>query len=74
MKNKKQKKFETLIAELFTVEKDMRKLPELPELEKAQLEHSIDMGHLYYSSKLEGTHLTKERINKAIYEPEISAA
>ncbi|MHB8521877.1 MAG: hypothetical protein ACYDH9_14115 [Limisphaerales bacterium] len=63
-----------LIDRLVKKERELNALPELSGLEKAQLEHSRALQHLYNSSKIEGTHLTKERIDKAVYGSEIAPA
>ena len=65
---------EKLLEQLLAVESALTKLPELSVLEKAQLEQNRAIESLYYSSKLEGTNLTKKRIDQAIYGQELSAA
>ncbi len=40
----------------------MRKLPPLSPVDRVKLEHERDIEHLYYSSKLEGTLLTDQRL------------
>ncbi len=64
--------FESLLTHLVATEKTLQNLPELSELEKAKLEHARSIEHLYHSTKIEGTELTKERIDRAVYGPEIA--
>jgi hypothetical protein len=58
---------DTQIAELVALEKTLKGLPPMSDLQKAKMEQGMAIDHLYYSSKIEGTHLTKKRIDKAIY-------
>lgn len=44
----------------------INKLPPLSDLEKVKFENSIDIEHLYFSSKIEGSNLTKKQIEEAI--------
>ena len=44
----------------------LQTLPKLSDLDRVNLENSIDVEHLYFSSKLEGTNLTKKQIEEAI--------
>jgi hypothetical protein len=62
-----QKDIDTRIAELVALEKNLQRLPPLTDLQKAKMEQSMAIDHLYYSSKIEGTNLTKARIDKAIH-------
>lgn len=54
------------MTELVETEKRLSKLLPLSENEKAKLEISRNIDHLYYSSKIEGTTFTDKRINKAV--------
>jgi len=72
MKKRTRKTFDTLLSEVVQIEKELKKLPPLSVTEKATLDHSRAIEHLYYSSKIEGTHLTEKRIDKAIYGQELS--
>lgn len=56
-----------IIEQLVALEAEVRKLPELSPLEQAKLDHDRAIDDLYYSSKLEGTHLTHARIEQAIH-------
>jgi hypothetical protein len=56
-----------IISRLVEVDSDMQKLPPLSAVDKVKLEHDRDIEHLYYSSKLEGTLLTGQRLDKAIH-------
>lgn len=54
-------------TDLYIVEHDkLKSLPRLSDLDRVNLENSIDIEHLYFSSKLEGTNLTKKQIEEAI--------
>lgn len=59
--------FDKLLTDIVKVEKELKTLPELSTLEKATLEHSRALEHLYNSSRIEGTHLTKEGLNSAVH-------
>lgn len=57
-----------LLDRLVSVRNEVNKaLPELSEVEKAALDQEIAIRQLYYSSSLEGSHLTEHSIEKAIY-------
>ncbi len=58
---------DTIISRLVAVRADLEKLPPLSPADRVKLEHNQDIEHLYYSSKLEGTMLTHERLNNAIH-------
>lgn len=53
---------DTILSSLVRVDADMRKLPPLSPVDRVKLEHERDIEHLYYSSKLEGTLLTDQRL------------
>ena len=57
----------SIISRLVAVHSDLEKLPPLSPADKVKLEHNRDIEHLYYSSKLEGSKLTHERLNNAIH-------
>lgn len=57
-----------LISNLVEVEQSLGRLPPLTSLQKAKLDHSRAIDHLYYSSKIEGTNLSEKRLEKAIYD------
>jgi hypothetical protein len=57
----------TLLSRLVKVDADIQKLPPLSAVDKVKLDHDRDIEHLYYSSKLEGSTLTDERLDKAIH-------
>ena len=48
------------------MEEALNELPELSDVEKVQLEQEIAISHLYHSSKIEGTTLNEQRLEKAI--------
>lgn len=56
-----------LLAKLLAKQESIKKLPALDDLEQAELDHTIALDHLYYSSKIEGTNLTKKQIDKAVH-------
>ncbi len=60
-----------LVDKLIKEQAKLNTLPPLNELEKAKFEHSIDIDHLYFSSKLEGSNLTKKQIDQAVHGTEI---
>lgn len=57
----------TLLSRLVKVDSEIQKLAPLSAVDKVKLEHDRDIEHLYYSSKLEGSILTDERLDKAIH-------
>lgn len=65
-KIKKEMPFEKVLDALIITQRELGKLPQLSPLDKAKFDHSIAIEHLYYSSKIEGTHLTDKKIEKAI--------
>ena len=68
MSNKQhQTTLNTLLSRLVKVDSEIKKLPPLSAVDKVKLEHDRDIEHLYYSSKLEGSTLTDERLDKAIH-------
>jgi Fic family protein len=60
-----------LVDKFIRQEDKLNTLPPLSELERAQFEHSIDIEHLYFSSKIEGSNLTKKQIDQAVHGSEI---
>jgi hypothetical protein len=66
--------FDQLLNEFFRVEESLKTLPELTGLEKAKFDTDIAIDHLYYSSKLEGTILSQQAIQKAIHAEGFQAA
>ncbi len=60
-----------LLTKVVAIESAIHNLPPLSELDRAQLENSRAIEHLYYSSKLEGSQLTQQRIDRAIYGKDI---
>jgi len=59
--------FNNLLSRLVENERELNKLPPLSPLDKAKLDNGRAIDHLYYSSKIEGSHLTSDKINKAIH-------
>ncbi len=63
-----------LLDQVVAIESAINKLPPLSILEKAQLDQHRAIESLYYSSKLEGSNLTRKRIDQAIYGQKLPAA
>lgn len=59
-----------LLAAFVAVERELSILPQLSDLERVKFEQDIDVSHLYYSSKIEGTTLTRQRLDDAINLPQ----
>lgn len=59
--------FTNNLLQLVDLELEVEKYPPLSLVEKAQLDQTIAIEQLYNSSKLEGSNLTKEMIDKAIH-------
>lgn len=60
-----------LLGKLIKEQDKLKSLPPLTELDRATFEHSRDIEHLYFSSKIEGSNLTRHQIDKAIHGAEI---
>lgn len=60
-----------LINTFIKQEDKLKILPNLSGRQRAKFEHSIDIDHLYFSSKIEGSDLTKKQIDQAVYGTEI---
>jgi hypothetical protein len=56
-----------LVDKFILQEDKVKSLPPLNELERAKFEHSVDIDHLYFSSKIEGSNLTKKQIDQAVH-------
>ncbi|MBI2623734.1 MAG: hypothetical protein HYW65_04185 [Candidatus Liptonbacteria bacterium] len=74
MKIKKTTRSVDPLSKLVDLQITTSELPQLSPLEKAQLDHALAIEQLYYSSKVEGSNLTKEMIDKAIHGKKFSAA
>lgn len=55
------------VEEILKLEKDLKKLPDLSDIERVKLDQERALSHLYYSSNIEGTKLTNKQIERAIY-------
>ncbi len=62
------------LSKLVDLQIKTSELPQLLPVEKAKLDHALAIEQLYYSSKVEGSNLTKEMIDKAIHGKKFSAA
>jgi hypothetical protein len=61
------KEIERLMSKLIDLQIEDDKLPDLSDVDKIKFDHMLAIDHLYNSSKLEGSHLTKNGLEKAIY-------
>jgi hypothetical protein len=55
-----------LLDVFIQTELALTQLPHLSPLDRVTFDHDIAISHLYYSSKIEGTTLNKERLEKAV--------
>jgi hypothetical protein len=55
------------LNEFINVQNEVQKLPQLSDVENVKFEHDTAISHLYFSSKIEGSHLNEKRLNKAIH-------
>ena len=74
MKAPKILNFESQIERLVALQIKTDKLPPLSDVEKAKFDQALAIDQLYYSSKLEGSALTKKMIDKAIHGKKLSVA
>lgn len=74
MKKQKVIKTKNQLTTLVDLQLKVRELPPLSSVEKAKLDQALAIDQLYYSSKVEGTTLTTEMIDKAIHGKKLSAA
>ena len=74
MKIIKSTKAKSPLEKLVELQLKARNLPSLSHIEKAKLDQSLALDQLYYSTKVEGSNLTKEMIDRAIHGKEFSAA
>ena len=74
MKARKTLKNKSPFEKLVDLQLETRELPQLSVVEKAKFDQTLAIDQLYYSSQLEGSVLTKEMIDKAIYGKKLSAA
>lgn len=59
------------LSTLASLQLKNNKLPDLSHVEKTKFDHALAIDQLYYSSKLEGSHLTKTDLEKAIHGKDI---
>jgi hypothetical protein len=59
--------YNSILIKLVDSETKLKKLPPLTSVQKAKLDNSRAIDHLYYSSKIEGTTLNDKRLDKAIH-------
>lgn len=60
-------KKDTHMSKLVDLQMEASKLPDLSHVEKTKFDHMLAIDQLYYSSKLEGSHLTIGGLEKAIH-------
>ena len=58
--------YDGLVDTFIATQESLHTLPQLSPDEKVSFEQEIAIGHLYHSSKIEGTNLNTERLQKAI--------
>lgn len=63
---KRNKIDERLINEFIKNNEMADSLPELSEIEKIKFDQDVALDHLYYSSKIEGVNLTRDRMTQII--------
>ncbi len=61
------KKTDTCVSKLVDLKLKADKLPDLSPVEKTKFDQMLAINQLYYSSKLEGSNLTKIGLDKAIH-------
>ncbi len=71
MSEKKDRSLSRIFDDLLHEERSIRNARPLTEIEKAKFEQEIAIEQLYYSSKLEGSHLTSDAIAQAIHGKEV---
>ena len=64
---KKKKKIDINVSKLVNLQLEADRLPALSYVEKTKFDHSLAIDQLYYSSKLEGSNLTINDLEKAIH-------
>jgi hypothetical protein len=57
-----------LLRQFIATKQTVEALPVLSPAAKAEFDHGVDLEHLYYSSKIEGTNLTSDQLKRAVYE------
>jgi hypothetical protein len=55
------------MSRLVGLQLEADKLPDLSHVEKTKFDHMLAIDQLYYSSKLEGSHLTRSGLEQAIH-------
>ncbi|GEM_PF-7080149 len=56
-----------LIDDILDLQDQIDALPDLPPNEQIKLEFEMAIDHLYYSSALEGIHLSTEQLREATF-------
>ena len=56
-----------LVGKFIKDQDKLNSLPPLSAIDKATFDMGVDMEHLYFSSKIEGSNLTKQQIDQAVY-------
>jgi len=55
------------MSKLVDLQLKANELPDLSHVERTKFDHLLAIDQLYYSSKLEGSHLTKSGLEQAIH-------
>lgn len=56
-----------ILNEFIDTQNEVKSLPQFSPVEKVKFDHDVSIDHLYYSSKIEGSHLDDKRLNEAIH-------
>jgi hypothetical protein len=54
-----------LFDDFVVTQNNIEKLPKLSGKERKEFDREVAKSHLYYSSKIEGTHLNQKRLRQA---------
>lgn len=63
-----------ILTQLVDLQIQDKKLPELSHVEKVKFDNGLAIDQLYYSSKLEGSNLSRKALNEAIHGKNLSTA
>lgn len=61
-----------LIGRFIELKSRVDKLPPLGPAARAEFDHGVDLDHLYYSSKIEGTNLSATELKRAVVDEKTS--
>jgi hypothetical protein len=57
-----------LLGQFISLKSRVASLPPLSPVDKVKFDQDVDLDHLYYSSKIEGTTLSEFDLKRAVYE------